>query len=482
MITTCKDTRTTTTTTTEEGIAEEQKKQYQDIKQETSRRMFNVGNVNNTYIENKYIRVSIDPLSSKVAAVTLSNGVHVELDIQFYFYASDDPVALGKTGFKKPGAYLFRAMENTAIPVLDFIDVQVFKTEVVQEAHLVYSDWTSFVIRVYDESPVIEVEWLVGPVPVADKLGKEVFIRYLTNLVHDGVFYTDSNGRQNIKRIRNLRPQFEPLNIDQVAGNYYPVTSRISIQDLSSRVCFSVFTDRAQGGTSLSDGEIDLMVHRRILTDDTGVGTFVNDTEWGKGVAVRGKHYLYISKIDHKPYRIFEKKFAKEVLMGPQVLISRPDPYGGGTEAKHVWSKSVNELSFLKTKLPIGVHILTVEHWNDETLLLRLENYLEKSDARRNHVKTVFLRQLFTNIVINSVKETTLGANMWLKDYKPRKWNKKENFVKSFNEFYGVDKEAEFLKDEELDKPATEVDLDEGITLAPQQIRTLVCSFDYVDV
>ncbi|KAJ2942179.1 hypothetical protein O0L34_g15719 [Tuta absoluta] len=268
------------------------------------------------------------------------------------------------------------------------------------------------------------------------------------------------------------------------AGNFYPVTSRISIEDLTDRVCFSVFTDRAQGGTSLADGEIDLMLQRRVFTDDTGLGTSVNDNEWGEGVVVRGKHYLYFSKMDHKPYRIFEKKFAKEIQMGPQILISRPDPYGGGTKAKDIWFKSVNELSFLKTKLPIGVHILTLEYWNDETLLLRLENYLEKSDSRRNHVKTVFIKQLFTNIVITSVKETTLGANVWLKDHKPRKWNKNENFLKSFNEFYAADKTPEFLDDE---KPVTSssewvLDLDKGITLGPQEIRTFVCWFEFVDV
>ena len=38
------------------------------------------------------------------------------------------------------------------------------------------------------------------------------------------------------------------------------------------------FNDRAQGGTSNKDGEIELMIHRRLLYDDgKGVGEALNE-------------------------------------------------------------------------------------------------------------------------------------------------------------------------------------------------------------
>lgn len=41
----------------------------------------------------------------------------------------------------------------------------------------------------------------------------------------------------------------------------------------------SVLTDRAQGCASLTDGELELMVHRRLLTEDQrGVGEALNET------------------------------------------------------------------------------------------------------------------------------------------------------------------------------------------------------------
>ena len=48
-----------------------------------------------------------------------------------------------------------------------------------------------------------------------------------------------------------------------------------------------------QGGSSLSDGELELMVHRRLLHDDAfGVGEALNEMAYGQGLIVRGKHYI----------------------------------------------------------------------------------------------------------------------------------------------------------------------------------------------
>ncbi len=55
-------------------------------------------------------------------------------------------------------------------------------------------------------------------------------------------------------------------------------------------VQFTVLTDRSQGGASIADGQVELMVHRRTLNDDSlGVGEPLNETGIdGKGLRVRG--------------------------------------------------------------------------------------------------------------------------------------------------------------------------------------------------
>ena len=59
---------------------------------------------------------------------------------------------------------------------------------------------------------------------------------------------------------RDYRPTFKPDLSEPVAGNYYPVNSRIFLQDTAKGTQLTLLTDRSQGGTSVNDGELELMV------------------------------------------------------------------------------------------------------------------------------------------------------------------------------------------------------------------------------
>ena len=60
-------------------------------------------------------------------------------------------------------------------------------------------------------------------------------------------------------------------------------------------------TDRSQGGSSLKQGQVELMVHRRMFRDDRrGVAQNLNETMCGctecdcPGLVARGTHYLTV--------------------------------------------------------------------------------------------------------------------------------------------------------------------------------------------
>jgi lysosomal alpha-mannosidase len=97
----------------------------------------------------------------------------------------------------------------------------------------------------------------------SENVGKEVISRFSFNLASHGLFYTDSNGREMLERKLNYRPTWSVDIQEPVSANYYPVTSRIALRDGDME--FSILTDRAQGGTSLHDGEMELMVSALIL-------------------------------------------------------------------------------------------------------------------------------------------------------------------------------------------------------------------------
>ena len=41
----------------------------------------------------------------------------------------------------------------------------------------------------------------IGPIPIDDDVGKEVITRLTANMVTNSTFYTDSNGRDFLKRV-----------------------------------------------------------------------------------------------------------------------------------------------------------------------------------------------------------------------------------------------------------------------------------------
>lgn len=61
-----------------------------------------------------------------------------------------------------------------------------------------------------------------------------------------------------LRRQRNHRDTWKIELEETIAGNYYPVTSKIAIEDDKTRL--AIFNDRAQGGSSMADGSIEIMV------------------------------------------------------------------------------------------------------------------------------------------------------------------------------------------------------------------------------
>ena len=112
----------------------------------------------------------------------------------------------------------------------------------VQTAVIVFNKWASQEISLYDEAQTVEVEWTIGPIPVSDNIGKEIIIRYDTDIQNEGKFYTDANGREVLERTRDYRPTWNYTVNEPVSGNYYPVNSRIWIKDQNRQ--FTILTGK----------------------------------------------------------------------------------------------------------------------------------------------------------------------------------------------------------------------------------------------
>lgn len=134
----------------------------------------------------------------------------------------------------------------------------------VQEVHVHTSQWSDVVFRLYERSSDLELQWTVGPIPIGNGVGREVIVRLSSDLQSNREFFTDSNARQMLRRVRDERPTWKLRLTEPVAANYYPITTEVLVRDDKRGVALALLTDRAQGSSSLADGQVEVMVRWRI--------------------------------------------------------------------------------------------------------------------------------------------------------------------------------------------------------------------------
>ena len=360
-------------------------------------------------IQNEHLQVVLDGTTGHVQSIAnLDRKLALTLDQQFFWYNASAGNNYRST--QASGAYIFRPNSSQVFPVNannNKATIQVYTGKVVQEVRQVFSDWASQVVRLYKGGKFVEFEYTIGPIPFADGLGREVISRFDTSLASNATWWTDANGREMQERIRNYRKTWTLNNTEPVAGNYYPVNSRIFIQDKQKCLQFTVLTDRSQGGSSLKDGSVEVMVHRRLMVDDQrGVGEALNETgQFGEGLIIRGRHWVVFDTVANSS--------ATHRLLGEQLLLRPMLAFHRDRSSPSDYAKNYNLVYTAITKaLPANVHLLTLQFIDANTILLRLEHQFEKNeDMVLSLPVTVSLDGFFTAFKIESMTELVLGGN-----------------------------------------------------------------------
>jgi len=390
-------------------------------------------------------------LNSKTHAVerikNLETGVETSLDLQWGWYESNEG-GKSSTGDANSasGAYIFRPQTSTfhypGRKKSEIVETQVVSGSLVTEIRQKISPWASHVIRLKKGTPYVEIEFTAGPIPLSNEwledhpkagkhLGKELALRYKTSLASRSTFYTDSNGREMMKRVRNQRPASYPQPFDfhdePIAGNYYPVNSMIALEEPGeAQMC--IITDSTQGGTSLRDGELELMVLRRVLHDDAkGVGEPLNETMCGcngkndptclcHGLAVRGTHKIILDTPENA--NAMRRKLNLATQFEPLVFFSSLS-----SENSRVLSYSA-----LNDALPDNIRLLTISqnyaaHQKGATLIRFEHIYAVDEHPEYSKPVHICLQEVFAKHgTIAEVVETTLTANRRIEDKPTFTW------------------------------------------------------------
>ena len=286
----------------------------------------------------------------------------------------------------------------------------------------------------------------MGPIPIEDHLGKEIIIRYQTNIKSASKYYTDANGREVLERIRDYRPTWHHIVDERISGNYYPVNSRIWIRDDDRQ--FTILTgkfvlttciiipslyddlDRSEGGASLLDGSVEIMLHRRMLYDDSmGVGEALNETAYGKGLVVKGKHILLVDSPADSAR--LHRTMSQQLYMHPLATYALPN-----TSSYTNYSKLYRQSwSALSDTLPLNVHLLTFDQLDTKQYLVRVEHYFElNEDVSYSQPVTFDLQTLFVTIgTISEMTELILSANLPVSDLHRLNWMTKDHESSQFD-------------------------------------------------
>ncbi len=181
--------------------------------------------------------------------------------------------------------------------------------------------------------------------------------------------------------------------------------------------------DRSEGGGSLHDGSIEIMVHRRILHDDgLGVREPLNETAYGQGLVVTGKHILLIDRPSDSAR--LHRVGAQQLFMHPLATYSLPNT-SSYANYSDMYRQSWSALSDV---MPLNVHLLTFDQLGPKQYLVRVEHYFElNEDQTYSQPVTIDLQALFKSIgTIAETVELILTANLPLSELHRLDWMTKD--------------------------------------------------------
>ncbi len=211
---------------------------------------------------------------------------------------------------------------------------------------------------------------------------------------------------------------------------FFKVNSRLFICDLKEDSQLTLVTDRSQGGSSIQDGSLELMLHRITLNDDSlGVGEPLNEKGIdGKGLIINGKVRLLFTSVSESVQN--HRKLAHEINTAPVAVF-----FGSAPRVK-----ANNLLTDNGVDLPNNLHLLTLMHdvdAGDNVLLVRIEHFYELGEDKEMSVEvSIDIRKVFESVVnVIGVEEMALGGNMGVEKLGERlKWMKEGKKLTKVNE------------------------------------------------
>jgi len=350
------------------------------------------------------------------------------------------------------GAYVFHPL-GPATPTRDKpLSFEVIKGKYVQEVRQIFINPCEDVIeddcgitqtfRLYStDNSIEEIENYIEVLSSVGPVGwnHDLISRFSTNLNSNLQIYTDDNCFESLLRT------YDPKKSDPIGGNYYPITCGAYIRDKNINSQFSILTDRTRAGGSLTNGEVEIMIHRRAITTDFEGILDLDDTDHLENV-----QYLLI--FDTIPSSANLKKRLQYYQQFPPTL------FFGQIPSNSAWNYPAT-YSPLKKDFPSNVHLLTLQlgSTTSSNVTFRLAHIYEKDDGSTlSQPVTLNLADYFAFASVTQLEERSLTGIWALKDLHRWNWKTSSSQQKQESQTY--------------DSPSSKGDF--VVTLNPVEIKT----------
>jgi lysosomal alpha-mannosidase len=159
-----------------------------------------------------------------------------------------------------------------------------------------------------------------------------------------------------------------------------------------------------------------------------GVGEALNESAFGQGLVVRGRHFLIVEP--PRTSALYHRINSQQLYMHPLTTyaIVKSSYANYSTLYRQTWSALIDTL-------PLNIHLLTLDQLTVKEYLIRLEHYFElDEDDTYSHPTTVDLQSIFRSIgTINSTLELTLSANLELSHMQRLDWSTDDKQLSEMN-------------------------------------------------
>ena len=418
---------------------------------------------------NAHWSLQFDSATGLLANVTdLATNVTRPLSQSFYYYVA------GQRGGQNAGAYVLLPNSTTPSPVSATASLTVLSSGLVREARQTFTDWLYQTIRLEDDR--IAFEWTVGELPYHDGVGREVITRYTSAIASRAEWYSDSNAREMILRVRDQRPTWNYTVEEEVAGNYVPTNAACGLND--TQAALFVLVDRAQGCTSMADGQLEFLLHRRLFRDDgKGLNEPLNETEaiipgrvtrrLGKGLVVTGTHYVVLQAAPVESATNAFRALQSRLYFPLHVVAS---PMRSSLSAYR--ASQALSASFLAAELPVQVDLITLQRLSTGRTLVRFAHAFGRNgidEGRYSVPVTLNLTALFARQT-TAWEEVSLSANQKPVAQRPPRYA--WNIQGQRTEQKGMEENA--VRTRQFDVVAAAAD---NVVILPMEVRTFMVSF-----